>query len=86
MRELLILAAVAAAGYADAPQWSVLLGAGAITLAGWGRKVRLLRQHPRVPFSTKMTAYLVVSIVINLGFALACYVAGQVLRLWWPHP
>lgn len=82
MLEFLILAAVAAAGYADAPGWSALLGAGVITFAGWWRKVRLLRRHPRVPFNTKMTTYLVVSIVINLGFALASYLGGQVLR-WW---
>ncbi|HEY7084056.1 MAG TPA: hypothetical protein VH519_04505 [Hyphomicrobiaceae bacterium] len=82
MLEVLILAAVAAAGYADAPWWSVLLGAGAVTLRPWWRKVQLLRQHPRVPFSTKMTAYLVVSIVINLGFALGGYLAGRLVRGW----
>ena len=82
MLEFLILAAVAAAGYADAPGWSALLGAGVITFAGWWRKVRLLRRHPRVPFSTKMTTYLVVSIVINLGFALGSYLGGRLLRGW----
>ena len=82
MLEVLTLAAVAAAGYADAPWWSAPLGAGAVTLWAWWRKVRLLRQHPRVPFSTKMTAYLVVSILINLGFALGSYLAGRLLRGW----
>jgi hypothetical protein len=82
MLEALILAIVATAGYAHGPWWSALLGAGGVTLAGWWRKIRLLRQHPRVPFSTKMTAYLSISIVINLGSAFASYLAGQVLR-WW---
>jgi len=82
MLEVLILAAVTGAGYADAPWWSALLGAGAVTLSAWWRKVQLLRQHPRVPFSTKMTAYLVVSIVINLGFALGSYLGGRLLRGW----
>ncbi|MBO0740921.1 MAG: hypothetical protein J2P51_05790 [Hyphomicrobiaceae bacterium] len=82
MLEVLILAAVAAAGYADAPWWAVLFGAGAVTVGAWWRKVQLLRQHPRVPFSTKMIAYLVVSIVINLGFAFASYLAGRLLRGW----
>jgi hypothetical protein len=82
MLEALIFAAVAAAGYADAPWWSAPLGAGAVTLTAWWRKVQLLRQHPRVPFSTKMTAYLVVSILINLGFALGSHLAGRLLRGW----
>jgi hypothetical protein len=82
MLEFLILAAVAAAGYADAPGWLAFLAAGATTLVTWWRKMRLLRQQPRVPFSTKMTTYLVVSILINLGSALASYLAGQALR-WW---
>jgi hypothetical protein len=82
MLEVLILAAVAIAGYADAPWWSAPLGAGGVTLTAWWRKVQLLRQHPRVPFSTKMTAYLVVSILINLGFALGSYLAGRLLRAW----
>jgi hypothetical protein len=29
-----------------------------------------------------MTAYLVVSILINLGFALGSYLAGRLLRGW----
>ena len=53
-----------------------------MTIGGWWRKVQLLRQHPQVPFSSKMTTYLVVSIVINLGLAVASYIAGHVLRRW----
>jgi hypothetical protein len=44
--------------------------------------VRLLRQHPQVPLSSKMTTYLVVSIVIYIGLAVASYGAGQALRRW----
>src|SRR5262249_4877748 len=45
MLEILILAAVAAAGYADAPGWSALLGAAVVTSASWWRQVRLLARH-----------------------------------------
>jgi hypothetical protein len=51
-----------------------------MTAAGWWRKVRLLRQHPQVPFSTKMTTYLVVSIAINLGVATLALLAGRIAR------
>ena len=82
MSELLILAAVALAGYAGWPGWSVLAGAAALTVVGWWRKVRLLRQHPRVPFSSKMITYFVVGIVMNVLLTAASYLAGQVLRRW----
>ena len=82
MLEPLILAAVTLAGYADAPGWLVLAGAAALTLAAWWRKMRLLHQHPRVPFSTKMTTYLVVSVLSNAGLSAASFIAGQVVR-WW---
>ena len=82
MLEFLIVAGVAIAGYAGASGWWVLLAAAAMTIAGWWRKVKLLRQHPQVPFSSKMTTYLVVSIVIYIGLAVASYGAGQALRRW----
>jgi hypothetical protein len=82
MLEFLILTGVALAGYTQWPAWSVLAGAGATTVAGWWRKVRLLRQYPRVPFSTKMTTYLAVTVVFNVIFSAMSYVAGQVLRRW----
>ena len=82
MLEFQILAVMALAGYADVSGWSVLAGATALTLASWWRKVCLLRQHPRVPFSSKMTTYLVVSIVINVVFSAASYIAGHALRRW----
>jgi hypothetical protein len=80
MADALILAAVAYAGYAAAPGWWVLLGAAAMTVAGWWTKVALLRRHPSVPFSTKMTTYFVMSIAINLGFATLTYLAGHAAR------
>jgi len=82
MLELLILAAVAVAGYAGASSWSMPAGAVALTIASWWRKVRLLRQYPQVPFSSKMTTYLVVSIVINVVFSAASYIVGHALRRW----
>jgi hypothetical protein len=44
--------------------------------------MRLLRQQPRVALSKKMTAYLLVSVVINLGFTVAGYIAGNMLQRW----
>jgi hypothetical protein len=82
MLEALILAATALTGYAGASGWWLLPAAVAMTAAGWWRKVRLLRQHPQVPFSTKMTTYLVVSIAINLGFATASLLVGRAARLF----
>lgn len=82
MLEFLVLAAMAFAGYAGGSGWLTLAGAAAMTLGGWWRKVRLLRQHPQVPFSTKMTTYLVVSVVLNIGLAAASYVAGRAASRW----
>ena len=82
MLEFLILVGVAWAGYIGAAGWWALAGAAAMTAATWARKIRLLRQHPTVPFSTKMTTYLIVSIAINLGFAVATLIAGRFVR-WW---
>jgi hypothetical protein len=82
MLELLILAAMVFAGYAGGSGWLTLAGATAMTIGSWWRKMQLLRQHPRVPFSTKMTTYLVVSVVLNFVFTVASYIAGQVLRRW----
>ncbi len=76
--DALILAGAAYAGYAGATGWWVLPAAAAMTTAGWWRKVALLRQHPQVPFSSKMTTYLVVSVGINLGLATASLLVGRV--------
>lgn len=80
MLEFVILAAMAFAGYAGGSGWLVLAGAAAMTVGSWWRKVQLLQQHPKVPFSSKMTTYLLVSIGINLGFATASLMLGRVAR------
>jgi hypothetical protein len=81
--EFLILAGIALAGYAGWSAWWVIPAAAAMMVGSWWRKVQLLRQHPQVPFSTKMTTYLVASIGINLGFATASLVLGRAVRLLW---
>jgi hypothetical protein len=80
MLELAIVGAVAACGYIGAPGWWVLPAAAAMTIAGWWRKVRLLRQHPQVPFSSKMITYLVVSIAINITAATLALLAGRIVK------
>ena len=80
MLDFAILAGLAAAGFFDQPGWWVLPGTAAMMLVGWWRKMRLLRQHPQVPLSSKMTTYLIVSIGINLGFATASLMAGRAAR------
>lgn len=80
MLEFLILAAMAFAGYAGGSGWLALAGAGAMTVGGWWRKMQLLRQHPQVPFNSKMTTYLVASIAINIGFATAGLLVGRTAR------
>jgi hypothetical protein len=80
MLEFLILAAIAFAGYAGGSGWLALAGAVALTIGGWWRKVQPMRQAPQVPFSSKMTTYLIVSVGINLGFAAASLIAGRAAR------
>jgi hypothetical protein len=82
MQELVVFTAMAFMGYWDAPAWSVLAGAAVLTAAAWWRKLQLLRRHPQVPLSTKMTTYLVVSVAINAGLAAAGLLAGR-LAAWW---
>lgn len=77
MLELVIIAGMAVAGYQGGSMWLALAAAAAMTVGGWWRKVGLLRQHPQVPFSSKMTTYLVVSIAINLVFATMSLIAGR---------
>jgi hypothetical protein len=80
MLDALILAGLVVAGYLGASGWMVPAGAIALTVGGWWRKVQLLRRQPQVPFSTKMTTYLVVSIGINLGLSAASLVLGRAAR------
>ena len=80
--EYLILAAMAGVGYAGWAIWWVLPAVALTTAAGWWRKAGQLWHQPRVPPSTKMVAYFVVGIVLDLTLAIACYLAGRGLR-WW---
>ena len=80
MVEYLILAGMAIGGYGGAPLWWVLPATAAMTVTGWWTKAGLLRQHPRVPFSTKMKTYLVVGIILDACLATACYMAGRWAR------
>jgi len=82
MFELVILGVVAWAGYAQEAGWWVLVGAAAMTFTGWARKIWLLRQHPQVPLSTKMTTYLVVSVGLNVTFSALALIAGRIAH-WW---
>lgn len=69
------------AGYAGAPVWFVLLGAAGLTLEGWWMKLRLLRQEPRMPWSSKITTYFVTGIVANIAYAALTYGAGRIIRV-----
>jgi hypothetical protein len=80
MMDALILLAVGLAGYTGGSNWWPLAGAVVLTVAGWWRKVWLLRSHPVVPLSSKMTTYFVVSVAINLAFAWTSFLAGIFLR------
>lgn len=80
MLEIVTLLAVAAAGYAGATGWLVLLGAAALLIEGWGVKLLRLREHPRVPLSTKMITYFVTGVLASIGLATLAYVAGVVVR------
>ncbi len=82
MQEIVVFAAMAFMGYWDASGWSVAAGAAVLTAAGWWRKLQLLRRHPQVPLSSKMTTYLVVSIAINVAVAACGLVAGR-FAAWW---
>jgi hypothetical protein len=80
--EYVLLAAMAWVGYAGWAIWWVLPAVALMTVAGWWRKVALLRQAPGVPFSTKMITYFVVGIVLDLVLAILFYLAGRGVR-WW---
>jgi hypothetical protein len=80
MLEVVTLLVVAVAGYTDAPGWFVLLGAAALLIEGWGRKLRLLRAQPRVPLSTKMITYFVTGVAASIGLAALTYLAGAFAR------
>jgi hypothetical protein len=81
MLEFLIIVIVAIGGYAGAPWWLVLVGAAGLTIEGWAMKLMLLRQHPKVRLSSKMTTYFVTGVLANVGFASLSYIFGQLV--WW---
>lgn len=75
-----IILAMGLAGYAGTPWWLVLLGAACLTLDGWWMKLRLLHQHPRVPWSSKIMTYFVTGILGNIGFAALSFGVGRIAR------
>jgi hypothetical protein len=81
MLEFMIIVILALGGYAGASGWLVLLGAAGLTIDGWAMKLKLLRQYPSVPFSSKMATYFITGVIANLGFAAMSYVLGRIV--WW---
>ena len=75
-----ILLLVGLAGYAGMPWWLVPLAAAGLTLEGWWLKLRLLLQHPRMPWSTKVTTYFVTGVLRDLCFAALAYAVGSAVR------
>jgi hypothetical protein len=82
LAEYLILAAMAGVGYAGWPLWWVVPATAAMTMIAWWKKVGLLRQHPQVPFSSKMITYFVVGIVLDLLLAAGCHTVGRLAQVW----
>ncbi len=78
--EWITLFATAVAGYAAAPRLVIVLAALALMLDNvWGKAWRL-RQHPRVPLSSKMLTYFVTGAVLALIAAWLAYAAGAFVR------
>lgn len=78
--EWITLFATAVAGYIAAPPVVVLIAAVALVVDSvWGKAWRL-RQHPRVPLSSKMLTYLVTGAVLALLAAWIAYLAGAFVR------
>ena len=80
MLAYVIVPAMAVAGYAGAPLWVVLFGVAGIASEGWWSKLQLLRQQPRQPWSTKVTAYFVTGILGNIVLSAISYGAGRIVR------
>ena len=80
MLEYVMLLLVGLAGYADASWWLVPLAAGGLTIEGWWEKARLLRQHPRLPLSSKIVTYFVTGVIANIGFSALSFLCGRVVR------
>ncbi len=80
MLDYIMLLLVAIAGFAGAPWWFVLMGTAGLTIDAWWVKLRLLRQPPSVPLSSKIITYFVTGILANLGFAALVFLCGRWLR------
>ncbi len=78
---LIVFLIIGLAAYAGTPWWFVLVGAAGLTLDSWWMKLKLLRQEPRVAWSSKITTYFVTGIVTNIGFATFVYGLGRMLRM-----
>lgn len=77
--EWITLVATAVAGWAGAPRAVILMAALALMLEPvWG-KAWHLRQHPRVPLTTKMLTYLVSGAILAILAAWLAFIAGAFL-------
>ena len=75
-----IVGALAAAGYAGWPWWSVLPGAGALTLHGWWTQLWRLGEPEHDAWSKKITAYFVTGVAADVVFAVVSFGVGRVAR------
>jgi hypothetical protein len=68
------------AGYAGLPWWTVLPGAGALTLQAWRRKLWRPGSPRRERWSKKITAYFVTGIAADAVFAVTSFGIGRMAR------
>ena len=76
-----VLAAMTLAGYFAAPVWLVLLGVVGLLSEGWWLKMRRLWQEPRMPWSTKITAYFVTGVAASIGLSAVAFYLGRMARV-----
>jgi hypothetical protein len=79
MLTYILLAIMAAAGYAAAPWWVVLLGVAGIASEGWWAKLPWLHR-PGPAWSAKITTYFVSGLLANVGVSALAYGAGRLAR------
>jgi hypothetical protein len=75
-----VIVAMGLAGYWRAPWWVALMGAAALTLGAWGRKVRQLGREPGAGWSSKTRTYFVTGVILDLVLAALCLGAGHFAR------